>query len=91
MDKDRIKGAAQKIKGSLVKAVGKLTGNKKLERDGAVDKAVGSAREGVGKAKDAVREKAVDLGHKTAEKANELKDQAANKIDDFTKGQPVKK
>ncbi len=60
MDKDRIKGAAQKIKGSIEKTVGRLTGNKKLERDGTVDKAVGSAREGVGKAKDAVRDAVKD-------------------------------
>lgn len=40
---------------------------------------------------DVVRDKAVDLGHKTADKANELKDQAAKKIDEMTKGQPVKK
>lgn len=60
MDKDRIKGAAQKIKGSIEKTVGRLTGNKKLEREGTVDKAVGSAREGVGKAKDAVRDAVKD-------------------------------
>jgi sporulation protein YlmC with PRC-barrel domain len=40
---------------------------------------------------DVVRDKAVDLGHKTADKANELKDQAAKKIDDLTKGQTFKK
>ena len=40
---------------------------------------------------DVVRDKAVDLGHKTADKANELKDQAAKKIDEMTKGQPAKK
>ena len=39
---------------------------------------------------DVVRDKAVDLGHKAADKANELKDQAGKKIDDMTKG-PVKK
>lgn len=61
MDKDRIKGAAQKIKGSIEKTVGRLTGNKKLEREGTVDKAVGSAREGVGKAKDAVRDAVKDV------------------------------
>ena len=55
MDKDRIKGAAQKIKGSIEKTIGRLTGNRKLEREGTVDHAVGSARDGVGKAKDAVR------------------------------------
>ena len=60
MDKDRIKGAAQKIKGSIEKTVGRLTGNKKLEAEGVVDKAVGSAREGIGKGKDAVRDIAKD-------------------------------
>jgi PRC-barrel domain len=34
---------------------------------------------------DTMREKATDLGHKTADKAIELKDQAAKKIDDMTK------
>lgn len=40
---------------------------------------------------DVVRDKAVDLGHKAAEKASELKDQAAKKIDDLSKGTPAKK
>lgn len=61
MDKERINGAAQKIKGSIEKTIGRLTGNKKLEREGMVDKAVGSAREGVGKAKDAVRDAVKDV------------------------------
>ncbi len=60
MDKERIKGTVQKIKGGIEKAVGKLTGNKKLERDGKIDSAVGSARDGVGKAKDAVRDAVKD-------------------------------
>lgn len=40
---------------------------------------------------DAVRDKAVELGHKTADRANELKIQAAKKIDEMTKGQPINK
>ena len=56
MDKDRIKGAAQQIKGSIEKAVGKLTGDKKLQADGKIDKAAGSVRTAVGEAKDTVRE-----------------------------------
>ena len=58
MDKDRIEGAAQKIKGSVEKTVGKILGNNKLETEGTLDKAAGSIREGVGKAKDAVRDAA---------------------------------
>ena len=34
MDKERIKGAAQKIKGRVEKVIGKLVGNEKLESDG---------------------------------------------------------
>ncbi len=56
MDKDRLKGAAQKIKGSIEKTVGRLVGNRKLETDGKVDQAAGNVREAVGKAKDAGRD-----------------------------------
>lgn len=56
MDKDRIKGAAQKIKGGIKEAVGKMTGNRKLEADGKIDKAAGSVRQVVGEAKDVVRD-----------------------------------
>ena len=56
MDKDRIKGAAQKIKGSIEKTIGNLVGNKKLETDGKIDKAAGTLRSAVGEAKDTVRE-----------------------------------
>lgn len=40
---------------------------------------------------DKVKDKAVDLGNKTVEKAVELKDEAAKKIDDMTKSAPAKK
>lgn len=40
---------------------------------------------------DAMRDRASELGHMTAEKANALKDQAARKIDDMTKGTPLNK
>ena len=56
MDKDRIKGTAQKIKGSIKKTVGKLIGNKKLETDGRIDEAAGKVRTAVGGGKDVVRD-----------------------------------
>jgi PRC-barrel domain len=40
---------------------------------------------------DKVKDKAVDMGQKTVEKAVELKDQAAQKIEDMKKAEPVKK
>ena len=54
MSKDGIKGATQKGVGSIKEAVGKATGNRKLEAEGLADRVAGSAKEAVGKAKDAV-------------------------------------
>ena len=39
---------------------------------------------------DKVKDKAADLSHKTVDKAVELKDQAAQKIDDLKKSEPTK-
>jgi uncharacterized protein YjbJ (UPF0337 family) len=55
MDKDRIKGAAQTLKGRIENAIGKMTGNRKLETEGKIDKAVGSLRSATGNAKDDIR------------------------------------
>ena len=60
MDKDRIKGAAQKIKGTIEKTVGRFVGNKKLETDGKIDEAAGNVRKSVGEAKDVVRDAVKD-------------------------------
>jgi uncharacterized protein YjbJ (UPF0337 family) len=53
MDKDRIAGSAQQIKGKVKEAAGKALGDAKLESDG---KAAGKIRNTVGGVKDAVRE-----------------------------------
>ena len=58
MDKDRIAGAAQKAKGSVKDAVGKATGDSKLQAEGKADKAAGSVRNAIGGAKDAIRGRA---------------------------------
>jgi len=60
MDKDRIKGTAQELKGNVEKAVGKLVGNKQLETDGKIDAATGTVQKAVGKAKDAIRDAVKD-------------------------------
>lgn len=56
MDKEHLKGAAQKIEGSVKETVGKLTGNQKLEAEGIADKAAGTTRLAVGDVKDAGRD-----------------------------------
>lgn len=55
MDKEHIKGAADKVSGAAKEAAGKLTGNEKLQAEGKLDKAKGEAREFVGDVKDAAK------------------------------------
>lgn len=55
MDKNRIEGAAKELKGTVKEAAGKLTGNRKLEAEGKVEKAAGDAQGKIGKGKDAIR------------------------------------
>jgi len=55
MDKEHVKGAADKAKGAIKEAAGKLTGDKKLEAEGKLDKMKGEARDVVGDVKDAVK------------------------------------
>ncbi|HEY1837408.1 MAG: CsbD family protein [Rhizomicrobium sp.] len=56
MDKDRIAGSANQAKGSVKEAAGKVTGDTKLQAEGAADKAKGKVQNTVGGAKDAVRD-----------------------------------
>ena len=56
MDKNRISGAADKAKGSVKQAAGKVTGDERLKAEGAADKAKGTVKSAVGGAKDAMRD-----------------------------------
>ena len=55
MDKEHVKGAADKAKGAIKDAAGKMTGDKELQAEGKMDKAKGAAHSAVGDAKDAVK------------------------------------
>ena len=55
MDKEHVKGAADKAKGAVKDAAGKVTGDKELQAEGKMDKAKGSAHNVAGDAKDAVK------------------------------------
>jgi len=55
VDKEHIKGAADKAKGAFKDAAGKMTGDKQMQAEGKIDKAKGAARESLGDAKDAAR------------------------------------
>ena len=56
MDREHIKGAADKVKGAIKDTTGKLTGDKKLQTEGKLDKAKGAAHDAAGNVKDAVRD-----------------------------------
>ena len=58
MDKDRVEGSLNQAKGAIKQGAGKVTGDKKLEAEGAAEKAAGKVQNTVGGAKDAVRDAA---------------------------------
>jgi uncharacterized protein YjbJ (UPF0337 family) len=57
MDDDRIEGAGKQVKGSIKEAIGKITGDRSAQAEGAIEKAKGKAQSALGKAKDAARDK----------------------------------
>jgi uncharacterized protein YjbJ (UPF0337 family) len=60
MDREHVKGAADKVKGAIKDTAGKITGDKKLQTEGKIDKAKGSAHNVAGDVKDTVRHAADD-------------------------------
>lgn len=68
MDKNRIEGQAEKAKGSIKEAAGKVLGNEKMRMEGHAEKAKGHVKEAAGKAADAAHEgidRASETLHKT--------------------------
>jgi uncharacterized protein YjbJ (UPF0337 family) len=53
MDREHVKGAADKAKGAIKDAAGKLLDDKKLQAEGKFDKAKGAAHNAAGDLKDA--------------------------------------
>lgn len=57
VDKNRVSGAADKAKGSIKEAAGKLIGDAKLQAEGKADKAKGAVKSAAGRAADAAKGK----------------------------------
>jgi len=55
MDREHVKGAADKAKGTIKETAGKVTGDNELESEGKLDKAKGDVHNAAGNVKDAVR------------------------------------
>lgn len=56
MDKEHVKGAADKTSGAVKEGIGKATGDKSMEAKGKLDKAKGEVREFAGDVKDAMKD-----------------------------------
>jgi uncharacterized protein YjbJ (UPF0337 family) len=61
VDREHVKGAADKAKGAIKQGAGKLTGDKELEHEGQADKAKGEMHKAAGNVKDAARNAADSL------------------------------
>jgi uncharacterized protein YjbJ (UPF0337 family) len=56
MDKDRVEGKMNDIKGRVKRQVGEWTGDEQAQAEGTMDQAKGKVQNAFGKAKDAVRD-----------------------------------
>ena len=56
MDREHVKGFAEKAKGTIKEGAGKLSGDKEMEAEGKFDKAKRSAHNVAGDIKDAARD-----------------------------------
>ena len=63
MRQQEIGGKVKKVKGSVKEAVGILSGDRKMEREGSLQRAEGAIEEGLGKARRKVGEALTNLGN----------------------------
>ena len=61
-NKDEVKGKLDQAKGQVKEAAGRALDDRKLEDEGAADRAGGEVREGFGKAKRKVGQAIEDIG-----------------------------
>ena len=77
MDKDRIEGKMDDVKGRVKRQAGEWTGDSELQAEGAIDQAKGKAQNAWGKMKDAARESMDDSNDQGDEKRVPRKDEDA--------------
>jgi uncharacterized protein YjbJ (UPF0337 family) len=61
MDREHVKGFAEKTKGAIKEGAGKIRGDKEMELEGKADKAKGDMHKAAGNVKDAARNAADTL------------------------------
>jgi uncharacterized protein YjbJ (UPF0337 family) len=55
MAREHVRGAANKVKGAVKDAYGRVMGNRKMQAEGKADKAKGAVQNAAGDAKDTAR------------------------------------
>jgi len=55
VNKDQVKGVAKQVKGSVKQTAGRVTGNRRIEAEGAAEKTVGKVQKGFGDMKERVK------------------------------------
>jgi uncharacterized protein YjbJ (UPF0337 family) len=55
VNKDQVKGVGKQVKGSVKETVGRVTGNRRTEAEGAAEKTVGKVQKGYGDVKEKVK------------------------------------
>ena len=55
VNKDKVKGVAKQVKGSVKETAGRVTGNRRTEAEGAAEKTVGKVQKGFGDVKEKVK------------------------------------
>jgi len=63
---DEVKGKGKQVKGAVKEQLGKLTGNRDLERSGTADRVEGDVQEGFGKTKRKIGEAVEKVGKRIA-------------------------
>jgi uncharacterized protein YjbJ (UPF0337 family) len=61
MDREHVKGFAEKTKGAIKEGAGKVSGDKEMQHEGKADKAKGDLHKAAGDVKDAARNVADSL------------------------------
>ncbi len=77
MDKDRIEGKVDDLKGRVKRQAGEWTGDSELQAEGAIDQAKGKVQNAFGKMKDAARDSMDDANDQGEEGKVRRKDENA--------------
>jgi uncharacterized protein YjbJ (UPF0337 family) len=64
MNRDELKGKAEKLKGRVKQAAGDLTDDRQLHDEGVVEEAAGEMQDAIGRGRRKVGEAIKDLGNK---------------------------